>query len=125
MGNSCITVAQPTNEKAKLAMSSLVHALYAVESYAVARLVPKDNKSPQIVLLAPLAEADVEGLVDVPLPFAEDIRIYRFPPLDKIISLSGKTITTHRLLPSEDLDEAMSDYVDSMDLAKFGTDDDG
>lgn len=125
MGESCITIAQPTIEKARLAMSSLVHALYAVESYAVARLVTKDMGTPHIVLLAPFADAEIEGLIDVPLPFAEDIRVYRFPPLDRIISLSGKTITTHRLLPTEDLDEAMSDYVDSMDLSKFGTDDDG
>jgi ATP-dependent DNA helicase 2 subunit 2 len=114
MGESCITIAQVVNDKARLALSSLIHALYELESYAVARLVTKDGRDPQILLLAPYIEPDLEGLIDVPLPFAEDIRMYRFPPLDRVITASGTTLDKHRYLPSIDLDTAMSDYIDSM-----------
>ncbi|KUJ20967.1 SPOC domain-like protein [Mollisia scopiformis] len=125
MGESGITIAQQVNDKARVALSSLVHALFELESYAVARLVSKDGKDPQILLLAPYIENHLEALIDVPLPFAEDIRMYRFPPLDRVITASGATLETHRYLPSSDLDDAMSEYVDSMDLSTFDKDDEG
>ncbi|KAG4440232.1 hypothetical protein IFR05_004311 [Cadophora sp. M221] len=125
MGESSITIAQPVNDKARMAMSSLVHALHELDSYAVARIVSKEGKAPQLILLAPSIEPDLECLIDVPLPYAEDIRVYRFPPLDKVIGSSGTVITKHRYLPSDELTTAMSDYVDSMDLSTFGQDDDG
>lgn len=125
MGPSCITVAQSVNEKAVLALSSVIHALHELESYAVAKIVMKEGKEPQIVLLAPLIEPDLEALIDVPLPFAEDIRMYRFPPLDRVITASGATVSKHRNLPSDDLVDAMNDYVDAMDLSTFGRDDEG
>jgi ATP-dependent DNA helicase 2 subunit 2 len=113
MGESCITIAQTVSDKARLGFSSLIHALYELESYAIARLVKKDGADPQIVCMAPLIEPDLEALIDVPLPFAEDVRVYRFPPLDRVITTSGAILTKHRYLPSDDLVEAMSDYVDS------------
>ena len=125
MGESCITIPQSVNDKAKMALSSLVHALHELESYAVARIVLKNGKEPQIILLAPSIEPDLEALIDVPLPFAEDVRVFRFPPLDKVISSSGTAITKHRYLPTDELLGSMSDYVDSMDLSTFGRDDDG
>ncbi|KAH8815692.1 SPOC like C-terminal domain-containing protein [Xylogone sp. PMI_703] len=125
MGESCITIALRTNDKARMALSSFVHALHELDSYAVARLVAKDGKDPQILLLAPYIEPDLEGLIDVPLPFAEDVRTYRFPPLDKVIAASGAVMTKHRNLPGDDLVKAMGEYVDSMDLSEFGKDDEG
>ena len=125
MSVSNVIIAQKTNPKAILALSSLIHALFELESYAVARLVPKDNKDPLLVLLAPSIEADYECLLDVQLPFAEDVRPYKFPPLDRVVTVSGKIITEHRNLPTDDLKSAMSDYVDKMDLSTFGKDDDG
>ncbi|KAG0647032.1 ATP-dependent DNA helicase II subunit [Hyphodiscus hymeniophilus] len=126
MGESCITVADSTNDKARLALSSLIHSLHELESYAVARLCrpvrkgSEEGKDPEIILLAPIIDNEIEALVDVPLPFAEDVRLYKFPPLDRVITTSGAVVKTHRNLPNDDLVEAMSDYVDSMDLSKFG-----
>ncbi|ESZ98043.1 hypothetical protein SBOR_1574 [Sclerotinia borealis F-4128] len=125
MGESCITIPQKLNEKAKMALSSLVHALHELESCAIARLVKKDGSDPQIVLLAPFIEPDLEGLIDVPLPFAEDVRSYRFAPLDKVLNSSGGIMEKHKSLPSKDLKAAMSDFVDSMDLSTAGKDDEG
>ncbi|TDZ32117.1 ATP-dependent DNA helicase II subunit 2 [Colletotrichum spinosum] len=126
MGESCLTAARKFDEKSQLALSSLIHALFELESYAIARIVAKDQKEPMLVLLAPHIEPDMECLYDVPLPFAEDVRAYQFPPLDTVITVTGQKITkNHRLLPSDKLTEAMSDYVDAMDLSTFGKDDDG
>lgn len=122
---SCVVIAQKTNSKAIMALSSLIHALRELESYAVARLVVKADKDPVIVLLAPSIEVDYECLLDIQLPFTEDVRSYRFPPLDKVVTVSGKIIKEHRNLPSDALSAAMSDYVDRMDLSTFGQDDEG
>ncbi len=118
-------IAQRTNEKAKMAMSSLIHALFELEDYAVARLVTRDDRSPVLVLLAPEITPDYECLVDIQLPFAEDFRSYKFPPLDKVVTVSGKVLSEHRNLPNQDVTAAMSDYVDRMDLSTFGKDEDG
>lgn len=125
LGETFVTVARPWDEESKLALSALVHALYESETYAVARLVPKANKGPILLLMRPSIEPDFECLYDVPLPFAEDIRPYRFPPLDRVVTVTGKTLTKHRLLPDDKLNQAMSDYVDAMDLAEFDRDEEG
>ncbi|KAL4881131.1 ATP-dependent DNA helicase II subunit 2 [Aspergillus karnatakaensis] len=123
MSNTNIIIAQRSNDKAALALSSFIHALFELESYAVARLVAKENKAPILVLLAPSIEPEYECLLEVQLPFAEDVRTYRFPPLDKVITVSGKVVTQHRNLPDDDLMDAMEKYVDSMEL--LDTDEDG
>jgi ATP-dependent DNA helicase 2 subunit 2 len=116
MSNTNVIIPERANDNASLALSSFIHALHEVESYAVARLVTKEAKPPILVLLAPSIEPDYECLIEVQLPYAEDVRSYRFPPLDKIITVSGKVVTEHRNLPSDTLKDAMSDYVDSMEL---------
>jgi len=125
MGECGITVAQSVNDKAKMGLSSLIHALHELDSYAIARIVTKDGKDPQLLVMAPFIEPDVEALLDIPVPFAEDVRVYRFPPLDRVITTSGVTMKKHRNLPSDDLVKTMSDYVDAMDLSTFGKNEDG
>jgi ATP-dependent DNA helicase 2 subunit 2 len=125
IGECGITVAQSVNDKAKMGLSSLIHALHELDSYAIARIVTKDGKDPQLLVMAPFIEPDVEGLLDIPVPFAEDVRVYRFPPLDRAITTSGATMKKHRNLPNDDLVKTMSDYVDAMDLSTFGKDEDG
>ncbi|KAI1167525.1 Ku70/Ku80 N-terminal alpha/beta domain-containing protein [Nemania serpens] len=126
MGETCMTIAQKFNDAAALKLSSLIHSLHELESYAIARIIIKDGKEPALVLLAPHIEPDFEGLYDVPLPFAEDVRSYPFPPLDKVLTIQGNAITTnHRNLPSQELQEAMDDYVDAMDISSWEKDDDG
>lgn len=125
MSVSNVIIAQKTNTKAIMALSSLIHALFELDSYGIARLVPKPDKDPVLVLLAPSIEEDYECLLDVQLPFAEDVRSYKFPPLDRVVTVSGKVVKEHRNLPSDALSSAMSDYVDRMDLSAYGKDDEG
>lgn len=116
LDNSNILVAQKGNDKAALALSSLIHALFELGSVALGRLVKKDMSEPILTLLSPLVERDIECLAENVLPFAEDVRSYRFPPLDKVITVSGKELTEHRNLPSDKLSRSMDDFVDSMRL---------
>jgi ATP-dependent DNA helicase 2 subunit 2 len=125
MSNTGIIVAQKGNSKAAVALSSLIHGLYEMECYAIARFVAKENKPPSMVILAPNIEPDFECLFEVQVPFQEDIRKYRFPQLGVVKTISGKVLEEHRTLPSKELDDAMSDYVDSMDLMTAGRDADG
>lgn len=123
MSTTNVIIAQRANDKAALALSSFIHALFELDCFAVARLVAKENKPPIMVLLAPSIEPDYECLMEVSIPFAEDVRTYRFPPLDRVITVSGKIVTQHRNLPSDDLQQAMDSYVNSMEMVD--TDDDG
>ena len=125
MSRTNIIIGAQHSSRDIMALSSLIHALRELESFAVARFVPKDGKAPLILLLAPSIEPDYECLIDVELPFAEDVRPYRFPPLDKVVTVSGKVLTEHRNLPSEGLKRAMDEYVDRMDLSDLGPDEDG
>lgn len=125
MDRTNYVVAARADERYAMAISSFVHALVETKSYAVARLVKKDNSKPVMLLLAPFIESGFECLIDVELPFAEDLRYYKFPPLDRVITISGKKIVEHRNLPSKDLKKAMSEYIDSMDLSDFGRDEEG
>lgn len=125
MSRTNYIVPQRANREAQLALSSFIHALHEGELYAVARLVTKENKPPVLVLLSPRIEPDFECLIDVELPFEEDMRRYKFPPLDRKLTVSGKVITEHKDLPNADLTAAMDAYVDAMDLSVLAEDEDG
>lgn len=125
MGESCIIMPRRFSEADELAFSALVHAMVDTDTCAVARFVAKDMKDPTMLLLLPTVTKDHVCLYDVPLPYAEDVRSYPFPPLDKVITANGTVLKKHRLLPNDNLNQAMSDYVDAMDISMFGTDEDG
>lgn len=115
-GESSLIVAQKANPEASLALSSLIHALYESQFYALARLVKKDNVAPVMVMLAPNIEPDFESLLEVALPFAEDVRNFKFAPLDRVRNSKGEALKKHRYLPSDKLTEAMSTFMDDMNL---------
>ena len=116
MDNANVVMAQKGNDKAALALSSLIHSLFELDSVAIGRLVKKDLAEPILTVLSPLVEPDFEGLIENVLPFAEDLRAYRFPPVDKVLTVSGKVLTEHRYLPSKKLLDSMSNFVDDMML---------
>jgi len=126
MSSTSVITAQKTNDKAIMALSSVIHALFELESYAIARFVSKAGKPPVLLLLAPSIELDYECLLDVQIPFAEDVRSYKFPTIGQAVTVSGKTYKKEtRNLPNEQLISAMDKYVDSLDLSEFGRDDEG
>lgn len=116
LSNSNIVVASKANDEAIMALSSFIHALYELDSLAIGRLVTKDDKPPVMIAMAPIIEPEFECLVETQLPFAEDTRQYKFAPLDTVKTTTGKVLDKHRLIPTQELQEAMDDYVDSMNL---------
>ena len=122
LSETSITIASKINKRAQIALSSLIHALYELDLYALARFVPRNGRPPIMLLLAPYISLQMEGLLDVQIPFAEDIRHYNFAPLDKVVTITGKVLNKHPRLPTEEMKQAMSDYVDAMDMDKLSTD---
>lgn len=122
MGEANVTYAKKFDVRSQVGLSSLIQGMHQAKAYAIARLVAKDGKEPLLVLLAP--DLEHSCLYDLPLPFAEDIRGYQFPPLDRVVTTSGATLTEHRFLPGKELEQAMSDYVDAMDLSAYAQDED-
>jgi ATP-dependent DNA helicase 2 subunit 2 len=54
------------------------------------------------------------------MPFADDIRKYTFASLDKLISKSGEELKNHPYLPTEVQQEAMDNFVYTLDLMIAG-----
>ncbi|KKA28187.1 hypothetical protein TD95_003720 [Thielaviopsis punctulata] len=121
MGESCVSFARRSEPASMLSFATLLTAMDRAGAYAVARFVAKDWKEPQLLLLIP--DVEEQCLYDVPLPFSEDLRRFRFAPLDRLVTVMGETVTAkHKLLPDEDLDAAMSEFVDAMDLSTWAVD---
>jgi ATP-dependent DNA helicase 2 subunit 2 len=83
MSTTNVIVGQKGNEKAAVALSSLIHALYELDSYAIVRFVKKKNDAPMVLVLAASIDADFECLIDV------QVCLYSQPP-KKIIGGGDK-----------------------------------
>lgn len=65
MSTTNVIVGQKGNEQAHMALSSLIHALYELESYALVRFVKKNDEAPVMMILAPEINEERECLIDV------------------------------------------------------------
>ena len=65
LSESCCIIGQKGNERAQLALSSLIHGLDDTGCYALARLVTKDDRPPVMIMMAPYIDLDFECLIDV------------------------------------------------------------
>jgi len=54
------------------------------------------------------------------MPFADDVRKYTFASLTNLVNKKGEEITEHPYLPTDEQMEAMSNFVDAMDLMDAG-----
>lgn len=122
MSNTDYVVGAKGDPEATMALSSLIHALFLEKSAAIVRLVQKDGKDAQMCALTPVVEENLECLMLTHLPFAQDQRHYRFPPLGQVRvkdkETGGfKTVTAdHPMIPTEEMQDAMDQFVDEMDL---------
>lgn len=60
---------------------------------------------------------------DKQMPFADDVRRYTFPSLDRLINKKGQVVTSHPYLPTTEQIAAMENFVDGMDLMHAGDED--
>lgn len=120
MGSSDFVVA--SKDRDSIALSSFVRSMYEEDKRAVARYVRKDNVAVQMVLLSPYFDIDFESLVMCPLPFADDVRKYQFPSLDRFMTRSGNAELPENhpqrvaREPTHEMLQLMESVVESMDL---------
>ncbi|EMD41347.1 hypothetical protein CERSUDRAFT_146244 [Gelatoporia subvermispora B] len=106
----------------QVALSSLVKAMAkSEEKFAIARWVKKDGGEPKVGVMWPMTiEGQMDYLMWVQMPFADDIRNFPFGSLDKLVSKTNNTVTSHPYLPTKEQESAMDRFVDEMDLMNAG-----
>ncbi|WWD15786.1 hypothetical protein CI109_100210 [Kwoniella shandongensis] len=113
-----------TSPKAQIQFSSLVEGMELRGMCAVVRWVLKDRAEPSIGLCVPSMDYPGEDkrldyMFWVKLPFAEDEHNFWFPSLTTYKTSTGKVLTEHPLLPTEEQCELMDELVLSMDLDEY------
>lgn len=126
MGEVTYVWGDPTSPIQQIALSSLVQAMASLRKFAVARYVGRDGADPKMVVLAPSNVGDIDCLLMVRMPFADDVRKYTFASLDVLVNKKGERVVEHPYIPTEEQLEAMDSFVDAMDLSTAGEkDEDG
>jgi ATP-dependent DNA helicase 2 subunit 2 len=126
MGEVTYIWGDPGSPIQQIALSSLVQAMSSLKKFAVARYIGRDGADPKMVVLAPSNVGDIDCLLMVRMPFADDVRKYTFASLDVLVNKKGERVVEHPYIPTEEQVEAMDDFVDAMDLSTAGEkDEDG
>ena len=95
-------VARKDDAGAEAALSALIHALQETDMVAVARRTYNNGGAPRLGALLPNIRHELECLVWVQLPFAEDVRNPLFPSLPSTVARAAL--------------EAVDKLIDAMDL---------
>ncbi|KTW32816.1 uncharacterized protein T551_00301 [Pneumocystis jirovecii RU7] len=117
IGESNIIVPAKTNLNSKISLSSLIHGMLKTNTLALAKIVTKTDKCPEMIMIAPSIENEFECLIELPLPFAEDCRNFKFPSMKKY---QISNIETNSSI--ENIDSLMEKYVTKMDLSNTVSD---
>ncbi|KAI8144114.1 SPOC like C-terminal domain-containing protein [Fennellomyces sp. T-0311] len=120
MSNCYVIVAGNDRPKyAAKALSALAQALQKGNLVALVRHVTRADAPPKLGILKPVLQEDIDALYYIRVPFAEDVREYQFNSLDQVMTESGKVIMqNHPLLPSQEVRDAMSDFVKGMTISE-------
>lgn len=126
----------------QVAFSSIVKAMLQEDLYAIIRMVTGNNFAPKLGVAVPRTLEKVDCLLWTQvwiismlfcvyvltlfqMPFAEDNRNYTFQSLDQLYNKKGVKIEKHPNIPTNDMLDAMENFVDSMDLMEVEKDDEG
>jgi ATP-dependent DNA helicase 2 subunit 2 len=124
MGEVQYIWADPGAPQQQVALSSIVQAMYEKGVLAIARWVSKDGMDPKMGVLEARVDTNIDFLLWVQMPFADDVRKYTFASLENLISKNSESITKHPYLPTEVQLEAMGRFIDCMDIMDSGEKDD-
>ncbi|KNZ47972.1 hypothetical protein VP01_5g9 [Puccinia sorghi] len=101
----------------QLTFSALVRAMHDAKRAALVRYISRAiTAEPKMAILIPVVEPTMRYFLFVQVPFAEDLREYYFPCLPSAGSQPRRKVNSQHV-PTEDMQEAMDDLVDKMDLA--------
>ncbi|OCH84687.1 ku80-like protein [Obba rivulosa] len=122
MGEVYYVFADPDSPMQQVALSALVRAMAAKQSkLAIARWVRTNGADPKMGVMWPMVVEDqIDYLMWVRMPFADDIRNFPFASLEKLVTKTGEVVKSHPYLPTEDQVAAMEQFVDAMDLMDAG-----
>ncbi|KEP54595.1 putative ATP-dependent DNA helicase II subunit 2, related protein [Rhizoctonia solani 123E] len=107
------------SSRAQVAFSSIVHAMFKKGFMAVVRWVNRDDSDPKMGVCK-AEPGEVDYMMWVQIPFAEDVRRYPFPSLDRYVTKKNEVLEEHPYIPTSDMNAAMDDWVENMDLADAG-----
>ncbi|CAK9782753.1 SPOC domain-like protein [Cutaneotrichosporon oleaginosum] len=110
-----------SSKRAQIQFSAFVSALYTTSLVAITRFVARDYAEPVLGVAFP--EMDYRGenqrldlMYWIRLPYADDEHKFWFPSLEKYISTTGKQITEHPYIPTDEQCNLMDELVSKMDL---------
>ncbi|KAF7319822.1 Ku domain-containing protein [Mycena kentingensis (nom. inval.)] len=128
MGEVYYIWGDPKRPLEQVAMSSIAQGMYEKGVMGIARWVSsKDGSDAKMGVVIPGIADGVDYLMWTHMPFADDVRKYKFSSLDNLVSRTGAILDQHPYLPTETQVNAMDKFVDCMDLmhASDEKDDDG
>ncbi|XP_046839076.1 X-ray repair cross-complementing protein 5-like [Xenia sp. Carnegie-2017] len=109
MGDSVVAfVPQPEDNAAAVALSAIIRALYESDKVAIVRYVFRNKAVPKVGFLRPHIKRNYECLLYTTLPFAEDIRHFKFTSLP----------SSFKHEPKEKQMEAVDDFIENLILSK-------
>ncbi|KAI0668689.1 SPOC domain-like protein [Trametes maxima] len=120
MGEVYYVWADPASPMQQVALSSIVQAMENEHVLAIARWIKTDKGEPRMGVLAPYAFEEIDCLLWVQMPFADDVRNFTFASLQTLINKKGEVVKEHPYLPTDKQLDAMADFVDAMDLMDAG-----
>ncbi|KAJ1310918.1 hypothetical protein OPQ81_009430 [Rhizoctonia solani] len=119
MGEVQYIYADVGSSRAQVAFSSIVHAMFKKGLMALVRWVNREDSDPKIGVCK-AEPGEVDCMMWVQVPYAEDIRRYSFPSLERYVAKSGDVLTEHPYIPTSEMQAAMDDWVDGMGLTDAG-----
>ncbi|CAK5280012.1 unnamed protein product [Mycena citricolor] len=128
MGEIQYVWGDPNQPESQVAISSIARAMDQAgkEMMAIARWVTADERDAKMGVLFPsVNDEGADCLLWAQMPFADDVRRYTFPSLDRLVSKKGELLTEHPYLPTKSQLDAMDDFVDAMDLDAAEKDEEG
>ncbi|EEB09189.1 Ku domain-containing protein Pku80 [Schizosaccharomyces japonicus yFS275] len=84
MSETNLIVNKKDDEQTATQLTSFVEAMIQEDRYALARFVNKNHNGPILLVLIPHIENGTHCLIDVQLPYAEDVRAFSFPSLEHV-----------------------------------------
>jgi ATP-dependent DNA helicase 2 subunit 2 len=122
LNNTVLVKPEKGSQQAQLGVAGLAISLHKDRRVALVRYVARDLTRPRIGILYPHVTDDATSLMFVQLPFADDVREFKFDKLEDVLLEPSQRKTgkrhrlDHRAVPSTELNKRMDAWIESMDL---------
>jgi len=131
LNNTILVKPEKDSHASALGLSALAISLSNTNRVALCRYVSADNRSPKMGVMIPNVTEETTALYFVQLPFADDVREFKFDKLEDVLlepmqRKNGKRHRfDHRAVPATEVNQRMDAWIDSMDLMTAARDSEG